>query len=90
MRRLCWGYPDITSALCSRFLGLVNNPGYLGPTVAGKKHDKKAADEEEIPYPTNTTLAKDTGFQGYEPAGGLTRQPKKTERPGVERGGQIP
>src|SRR5215475_2167858 len=63
---------------------------YLGPTVAGKKHDKKAADEEEIAYPTNATLAKDTGFQGYEPAGVLTRQPKKTERPGVERGGQIP
>jgi hypothetical protein len=63
---------------------------YLGPTVAGKKHDKKAADEEEIAYPTNATLDKDTGFQGYEPAGVLTRQPKKTERPGVERGGQIP
>ena len=63
---------------------------YLGPTVAGKKHDKKAADEEEIAYPTNATLDKDTGFQGYEPAGVLTRQPKKTERPGVERGGQVP
>ena len=63
---------------------------YLGPTVAGKKHDKKAADEEEIAYPTNATLDKDTGFQGYEPVGVLTRQPKKTERSGVERGGQIP
>jgi hypothetical protein len=49
----------------------------LGPTVAGKKHDKKAADEEAIAYPTNATLDKDTGFQGYEPAGVLTRQPKK-------------
>jgi hypothetical protein len=27
--RLCWGYPDIASALCRRFLGLVNNPGYV-------------------------------------------------------------
>ena len=53
---------------------------YLGPTVAGKKHDKKAADEEEIAYPTNATLAKDTGFQGYEPAGVLTRQPKKNRK----------
>ena len=53
---------------------------YLGPTVAGTKHDQKAADEEEITYPTNTTLAKDTGFQGYEPAGGLTRQPKKNRK----------
>lgn len=63
---------------------------YLGPTVAGKKHDKQAADEGEMAYPTNTTLDKDTGFQGYEPAGVLTRQPKKTERPGVERGGPVP
>lgn len=63
---------------------------YLGPTVAGKKHDKKAADEGEIAYPTHATLDKDTGFQGYEPAGVLTRQPQKTQRPGVERGGQVP
>ena len=62
----------------------------LGPTVAGKKHDKKAADEGEIAYPTNTTLDKDTGFQGYEPAGVLTRQPKKNPKAGMERGGQVP
>ena len=60
---------------------------YRGPTVAGKKHDKKAADEEEMAYPTNATLDKDTGLQGYEPAGVLTRQPQKTPRPGVECGG---
>jgi hypothetical protein len=53
---------------------------YLGPTVAGKKHDKKAADEAHICYPTNATLDKDTGFQGYEPAGVLTRQPKKNPK----------
>jgi hypothetical protein len=52
----------------------------LGPTVAGKKHDKKMADEAQIPYPTNATLAKDTGFQGYEPAGVLTQQPKKNPK----------
>jgi len=50
---------------------------YLGPTVPGKTHDKKAADEAAIVYPANTTLDKDTGFQGYEPAGVLTAQPKK-------------
>ena len=53
---------------------------YLGPTVAGKKHDKNAADEGEIAYPTNATLDKDTGFQGYEPAGVLTRQPQKNPK----------
>ena len=50
---------------------------YLGPTLAGKMHDKKAADEAQIAYPVNATLDKDTGFQGYEPAGVLTQQPKK-------------
>ena len=63
---------------------------YLGPTVAGKTHDKQAADEDEIAYPTHATLDKDTGFQGYEPAGVLTQQPKKTQRSGVGRGGQVP
>jgi hypothetical protein len=53
---------------------------YLGPTVAGKTHDKKAADEARLPYPLNATLDKDTGFQGYEPGGVLTRQPKKKPR----------
>src|SRR5262245_41877666 len=51
---------------------------YLSPTVAGKTHDKKAVDEADLVYPVNSTLDKDTGFQGYEPAGGLTQQPKKS------------
>jgi hypothetical protein len=55
---------------------------YLGPTVVGKTHDKKAADGVQICYPPNATLGKDTGFQGYEPAGVLTRQPKKNRKAG--------
>ena len=55
---------------------------YLGPTVASKTHDKQAADAAQICYPTNATLSKDTGFQGDEPAGVLTRQPKKTPQAG--------
>lgn len=51
---------------------------YLGPTVPGATHDKKAADEAQIAYPPQATLDKDTGFQGYEPNGVLTRQPKKS------------
>jgi len=50
----------------------------LSPTVAGKPHDKQAADAAQIVYPPNATLGKDTGFQGYEPAGVLTQQPKKS------------
>lgn len=53
---------------------------YLGPTVPGKTHDKRAADEASIAYPVNVTLAKDTGFQGYEPQGVLTQQPKKSPK----------
>jgi hypothetical protein len=53
---------------------------YLGPTIAGRTHDKKAADEAQIVSPVNATLDKDTGFQGYEPAGVLTQQPKKNRK----------
>ena len=52
----------------------------LGPTVAGTKHDKTAADEAPMCSPTNATLDKETGLQGYEPAGVLTRQPKKNPK----------
>jgi hypothetical protein len=50
----------------------------LSPTVAGNTHDKKAVDEADLVSPVNRTLDKDTGFQGYEPAGVLTHQPKKS------------
>lgn len=50
---------------------------YLSQTEPGKTHDKKVADNQGIAYPTGTTLGKDTGFQGYEPAGVVTSQPKK-------------
>jgi len=51
---------------------------YLGPTQAGKTHDKKMVDDEHISYPPDTLLHKDTGFQGYEPDVAETRQPKKS------------
>ncbi|MEP7285709.1 MAG: transposase family protein [Chloroflexota bacterium] len=50
---------------------------YLGPTQPGKIHDKKQADTATIVYPSQATLGKDTGFQGYEPPGVITWQPKK-------------
>jgi hypothetical protein len=53
---------------------------YLGNTWAGKKHDKKICDEEGHEFPEGSTLYKDTGYQGYEPAGVHTRQPKKKPR----------
>src|SRR5262249_59703487 len=39
------------------------------PTVAGTTHAKKAVDEADLGYPVTRTLDKDTGVQGYEPAG---------------------
>jgi hypothetical protein len=56
--------------------------GFLSQTYAGKIHDKKIVDSEPLAYPPDTILSKDTGFQGYEPAGVQTRQPKKS--PGRE------
>ena len=51
---------------------------YLSPTECGKIHDKKLADASELVYPRGATLGKDTGFQGYEPPGVVTFQPKKS------------
>lgn len=52
--------------------------GYLSPTHAGKTHDKKVADQEQIAYPRRAVLHKDTGFQGYEPKVVQSRQVKKS------------
>lgn len=52
--------------------------GYLSPTYAGKTHDKKVADREQIAYPKGAILRKDTAFQAYEPKVKQTHQPKKS------------
>jgi Helix-turn-helix of DDE superfamily endonuclease len=62
---------------------------YLGPPIVGRTHAKKAADEAKIPYPTNATLDKDTGFQGYEPDGVLTAQPQKSPKAARWGGGSA-
>jgi hypothetical protein len=54
----------------------------LSPTCAGKKHDKKLADEQELSFPEGSKLWKDTGFQGYEPENTKTFQPKKKPKGG--------
>lgn len=53
---------------------------YLGPTSCGSVHDKKLADQSGLTYPADALLLKDTGFQGYEPAGTETLQPRKKPR----------
>jgi hypothetical protein len=59
--------------------------GFLSQTYAGKTHDKKIVDTEPIAYPPDALLSKDTGFQGYEPAGVQTQQPKKSPGRGPAR-----
>jgi len=52
----------------------------LSQTVAGKRHDKKLADEEKYPFSKGSQLWKDTGFQGYAPENGMAFQPKRKPR----------
>ena len=40
------------------------------------------ADEENYEFPEGSKLWKDTGFQGYEPSGVITFQPKKKPKGG--------
>jgi hypothetical protein len=49
----------------------------LSPTVEGKRHDKKLADDQHWTFPPGSKLWKDTGFQGYEPLDVQTFQPTK-------------
>jgi Helix-turn-helix of DDE superfamily endonuclease/DDE superfamily endonuclease len=64
--------------------------GFLSETYAGRTHDKRIADQEGISYPPGTVLYKDTGFQGYEPAGTRTRQAKEKATPrGVDGRGKA-
>ena len=51
---------------------------YLSQTYPGKMHDKNVADTENISYPKQIRLHKDTGFQGYEPKVRKLLQPKKS------------
>src|SRR3972149_4341610 len=49
----------------------------LSPTVEGKRHDKKLADDQHWTFPPGSKLWKDAGFQGYEPSAVQTFQPTK-------------
>lgn len=55
---------------------------HLSGTCEGKKNDKRLCDEENPTFPEGVTLYKDKGFQGCEPEGVETRQPKKKPRGG--------
>lgn len=52
----------------------------LGATCPGSQHDKSCTDQDGFEFPEGSVLWKDTGFQGYEPSGTTTHQPKKKPR----------
>ena len=54
----------------------------LSATCEGKRHDKRLADGQGLTFPKGSKLWKDTGFQGYEPEGVTTLQPKKKPKGG--------
>ena len=56
---------------------------HLSQTYEGTWHDKAICDEEQYTFPEHATLEKDRGFQGYEPKGVITYQPKKKPRNGT-------
>jgi hypothetical protein len=63
---------------------------FLSGTYPGATNDKRVADEEHLRYPPGTTLYKDAGFQGYEPAVQQNRQAKKKATRGrVDRHGET-
>ena len=53
-----------------------------GLSTEGKKHDKRLAEKQALRFPKGSKLWKDTGFQGYEPAGVTTLQAKKKPKGG--------
>jgi hypothetical protein len=53
---------------------------FLSATYAGKTHDKKIADQEQLVYPGEAVLYKGAGFQGYEPPVRRTYQAKRKSR----------
>jgi hypothetical protein len=66
----------LTSAADERVL-------FLSGTYPGATNDKRIADEAHLRYPRGTTLYKDAGFQGYEPAVQKTCQAKKKSQGGA-------
>lgn len=55
---------------------------FLTPTVEGKRHDKKLADQTEYTLPKGSRLLQDTGFQGFTLADIAILQPKKKPKGG--------
>lgn len=53
---------------------------FLSPTVEGKMHDKKLADQSPFPLEKGDCLLQDAGFQGFTLEDVKTLQPKKKKK----------
>lgn len=53
---------------------------YLSDTYEGSVHDKKICDEENVSYKKEVNLWKDTGYEGHNPEGVITKQPIKKKK----------
>ncbi len=53
---------------------------FLSTTAAGKKHDKRLADESQYRLPSGSRLAQDAGFQGFTVPEVRILQPQKKPR----------
>ncbi len=53
---------------------------FLSPTVEGKMHDKKLADQSPYSLPPGSRLFQDAGYQGLTLEGVAIRQPKKKKK----------
>jgi len=40
---------------------------FMGKTVEGKRHDKKVADDDSPPFPPQSKIGGDSGYEGYSP-----------------------
>lgn len=53
---------------------------YLSPTVEGKLHDKRLAEEMELEFPSEGVLMQDLGYLGFEPGQVKVVMPEKRKR----------
>ena len=55
---------------------------FLGATVEGKRHDKRLVEEDAPPFPAQSRVGADSGYEGYHPPGVIVTTPLKKPRGG--------
>lgn len=55
---------------------------FMGETVEGKRHDKQLAEDDAPPFPEQSRIGADSGYQGYHPTGVTVTTSMKKPRGG--------